>query len=286
MRRFLLLLTLLLTLPILVWAKNITEKDFHSDVVKTYNFQPHTLNQKEIDQKSLELDIFWKKVESNKSLYLPLLKSELRNTSNPSYYFYDGSKLLLSLSKEKEDKLIALQAIPRADLQDLQFTDYLLTVHSLAKEGFDTSEAALRILDYPDVTAIIPQHALTLGQDYSLIYMLIPTEETFYLKKLVARLEKEKNEKAQRSLLLMLWYTVTETGNQALTNYYKNELNPKVTRGYAKELLDRNSNSGSILSLSLKSYSSLKQKRREAMSIISDEALIDFDKLTMKMLKK
>ena len=37
--------------------------------------------------------------------------------------------------------------------------------------GFDTREAAFRVLAFPDFKAFIPQHALTLGQNYSLIYI-------------------------------------------------------------------------------------------------------------------
>ncbi|MGZ3579771.1 MAG: DUF4124 domain-containing protein, partial [Syntrophales bacterium] len=151
--------------------------NFHAEIVKTYRFQPHTLSQKEIEAKSNDLDQFWNKVKDRKEHYLPLLRAELQAPSNPSFFYYDCSKLLLSLSENVGDRKIALKAIPKADLLDVQHDDYLRTVHMLARDELDTSDAALRILDYPQFKAFIPQHALTLGQNFSLVYMLIPTKE-------------------------------------------------------------------------------------------------------------
>jgi len=37
---------------------------------------------------------------------LPLLRAELANLANPAFFFYDGSKLLFSLSKDKADQAL------------------------------------------------------------------------------------------------------------------------------------------------------------------------------------
>jgi len=39
----------------------------------------------------------------------------------------------------------------------------------------DTTAAAFQILEQPDFKVFIPQHLLMLGQNYILIYMLLPT---------------------------------------------------------------------------------------------------------------
>jgi hypothetical protein len=262
------------------------QKDFHAEIVKTYGFQPHTLSQKEIEAKSNDLDQFWNKVKDRKEQYVPLLRAELQAPSNPSFFYYDCSKLLLTLSENINDRKIALKAIPKVDLLDVQHDDYLRTIHMLARNELDTSDAGLRILDYPQFKAIIPQHALTLGQDLSLIYMLIPTKEEYYLQKLIKRLSEEKNIASQKSIIQMLWYTVTKQGDQAIQQFSEDSSKPNESRMWAKELLGRKSKLGLTSKLTVSSYSSLKQKRKEVMSRISDETLIEFDQLTAKMLVK
>jgi hypothetical protein len=260
------------------------QKDFHAEILKTYGFQPHKLSQKEIEAKSNDLDQFWSKVKNRKEQYLPLLRAELQAPSNSSFFYYDCSKLLLSLSENIDDRKIVLKAIPKVDLLDVQHNDYLRTIHMLARNELDTSDAALRILDYPQFKAIIPQHALTLDQDFSLIYMLIPTKEEYYLQKLIKRLSEEKNIASQKSIIQMLWYTVTKQGDQAIQKCSEDSSKPNESRLWAKELLGRKSKLGLTSKLTVSSYSSLKQKRKEVMSRISDEALIEFDELTAKML--
>lgn len=262
------------------------QKDFHAEILKTYGFQPHTLSQKEIEAKSSDLDQFWNKVKDRKEQYLPLLRAELQAPSNPSFFYYDCSKLLLSLSENIEDRKIALKVIPKVDLLDVQHDDYLRTIHMLARNELDSSDAALRILDYPQFKAIIPQHALTLGQDFSLIYMLIPTKEEYYLQKLIKRLSVEKNITSQKSIIQMLWYTVTKQGDQAIQQFSEDSSKPNESRMWAKDLLGRKSKLGLTSKLTVSSYSPLKQKRKEVMSRISDEALIEFDRLTEKLLVK
>jgi hypothetical protein len=156
----------------------------------------------------------------------------------------------------------------------------------LARNELDTSDAALRILDYPQFKAIIPQHALTLGQDFSLIYMLIPTKKEYYIQKLIKRLSEEKNIASQKSIIQVLWYTVTKQGDQAIQQFSEDSSKPNESRMWAKELLGGKSKLGLTSKLTVSSYSSLKQKRKEVMSRISDEALIEFDQLTAKMLVK
>ena len=286
MKSIIIMLALILCMGTVMAGDEGMQKDFHAEIVKIYGFQPHTLSQKEIEAKSNDLDQFWNKVKDRKEQYLPLLRGELQVPSNPSFFYYDSSKLLLSLSENIDNRKIALKAIPKVDLLDVQYDDYLRTIHMLARDELDTSDAALRILDYPQFNAIIPQHALTLSQDFSLIYMLIPTKEEYYLQKLIKRLSEEKNIASQKSIIQMLWYTVTKQGDQSIQQFAEDNSKPNESRMWAKELLGRKSKLGLTSKLTISSYSSLKQKRREVMSRISDEALIEFDQLTTKMLVK
>jgi hypothetical protein len=268
----------------LALAGSISALDFHSKVIELYNFEPHKLKSVEMQAKSGQLDKFWTMVKADPPNTLPLLRRELENLSNSAFFFYDGSKLLLALSENRSDQALALRSIAKADLHGVQHTDYLQTVHRLASNGFDTREAAFRILAFPDFKAFIPQHVLTLGQDYSLICMLFPMEEALFVSDLATRLVAESNVQAQKSLLLALWYAATPAGNTAIKGFANSKDSCPEATTYAKTLMDRRP---SLFSFSLSSAQTLREERRKVMQRpISDEALMEFDKLTSNLLAK
>lgn len=286
MHHFLLLIALVSALTFAgseAFAQPTDAPTFHSRVLDLYSFQPHKLTEAQISAKSGELDRFWESVKANATQTVPLLRQELENPQNPSFFFYDGAKLLLSLSTERADRELVLRSLPKVDLQDIQGTDYLRTVHSLARSGLDTRQAALRVLDDPDFTAFIPQHALTLGQDYCLIYMLYSQSGVSFETELTSRLRAERNVKSQRSLLLALWYLVTPSARDAIAAFAKRSDVSVDAATYARELLSRKAG----LSPSLSSPDALRLERSKVMQRpISDEALIEFDSLTLKLLAK
>jgi hypothetical protein len=273
-----LLLTCIATVPA------SAEPDFHSKVVELYSFEPHKLTNAEMQAKAGQLDQFWALAKADPSTTLPLLRRELENPSNSAFFYYDGSKLLLALSTDHSDQALALRSIAKADLQGVQHGDYLKTVHWFAGKGFDTREAAFRILALPDFKAFIPQHALTLGQDYSLICMLFPMEETLFVPDLAARLAAESDIRTQKSLLLALWYTATPAGNVAVKTFASSQNNRPEAAAYAKSLNEKTASLGAI---SPSSAQSLREERRKVMQRpISDEALMEFDELTSKLIAK
>ena len=257
---------------------------FHGKVAALYSFEPHKLTSAEIEAKSKVLDGFWEEVKADPNRYLPLLREELRDGRNSAFFSYDGSKLLLTISKERNDQALALEAIPRADLHGVQHTDYLRTVHWFARNGFDTTTAALRVLDYPDFKAFIVEHALTLGQNYSLIYMLFPMPDDKYVAPLIDRLNTEENLVSQKSILLALWYAMTPEAKAAAARFIADTSKSQDARQYAKELSERKAPLTSSLTLS--TASQLKAERRKVVYRLSDEALYEFDSLTVKLLAK
>jgi hypothetical protein len=262
-------------------AEPMSAPEFHSKVVEIYSFEPHKLNKGEIQAKSGELDRFWALVTADAPNTLPLLRKELQDPSNSAFFFYDGSKLLLSLSKDRSDHALALRAIPKADLQSVEHTDYLRTVHWFASNGFDTRDAALRILAFPNFKAFIPQHVLTLGQNYALIYMLFPMDETLFVADLAARLSSERDARSQQTLLLALRYTATPAGDAAIRKFLDGADNPPEAVAYARKLLERKG----VSSRGFASVKALREERRRVMQRpISDEALMEFDELTSKLL--
>jgi hypothetical protein len=262
--------------------------DLHAEIQRVYDFQPHELSDAQIAQKSALLDQFWKKAKSQREVYVPGLRRELGDISNPPFFLFDGSKLLISLSDDAADRKIILSAIAHSDLRDLHLRDYFLLVHSMAVQGENTSAAAFNILAQPKFQVFIPQHSLTLGQDYCLIYMLFPTDQDFWLRSAIERLRAEQDVTAQKSLLLLLWYAQTSDSDKAIEEFSIDAGKPKPSRAYANELVHRKDSVGLIARTTALSTSeqSLRQARRERLKAVSDEALYDLDSYTAKIIAK
>jgi hypothetical protein len=266
-------------------AEPMTATVFHEKVTALYSFEPRNLKDGEMKAKSEQLDLFWSAAKADPSNTLPLLRKELDNPANSAYFFYDGSKLLLSLSKDKSDLALALRSIPKVDLRSIQHADYLQAVKWFASNGFDTREAAFRILTAPDFKAFIPAHALTLGQNYSLICMLFPMDESVFASDLVKRLALERQVESQKSLLLALWYLATPEAKEAITAFAGDQMKNVDSKSYAYELLARKL---PVLTFSgFSSEQTLRAERRKVMMRpISDEALTEFEQLTLKIIAK
>ena len=260
----------------------------HQQIQQTYDFQPHLLSNRQITEKSAALDQFWTKAKAEPSLYVPALRQELVDFKNPPFFLYDGSMLLLSLSDASADRKIAISAMARCDLRDVQTKDYFIQVHRIATLSEDTTAAAFHVLEQPNFKVFIPQHVLTLGQDYVLIYLLLPTDPDYWLQPAMDRVKVEQDQTAQKSLLLLLWYAQTDAADQALSAFAGDASKPSASRTYAQELVHRRDKIGlKPRTQALGSTeTSLRQKRRERLKAVSDEALIDLDDYTMMLLAK
>jgi hypothetical protein len=260
----------------------------HEQIQQTYDFQPHLLSNQQITEKSAALDQFWTTAKAEPSLYAPALRQELADFKNPPFFLYDGSMLLLSLSDSSADRRIAVAAMARCDLRDVQTKDYFMQVHRIATLSENTTAAAFHVLEQPNFKVFIPQHVLTLGQDYVLIYLLLPTDQDYWLQPAIDRLKAEHDQTAQKSLLLLLWYAQTNAADQAISAFAGDASKSSVSRTYAQDLLHRKDKIGlkqrtEALGLT---ETSLRQKRRERLKAVSDEALIDLDDYTMMLIAK
>jgi hypothetical protein len=176
----------------------------------------------------------------------------------------------------------------RCDLRDVQTKDYFIQVHRIATLSEDTTAAAFHVLEQPNFKVFIPQHVLTLGQDYVLIYLLLPTDPDYWLQPAMDRVKVEQDQTAQKSLLLLLWYAQTDAADQALSAFAGDASKPSASRTYAQELVHRRDKIGlKPRTQALGSTeTSLRQKRRERLKAVSDEALIDLDDYTMMLIAK
>src|SRR5229473_3545789 len=275
---------------LLATARFVTAQQalIHAKIQQVYNFQPHLLNQQQMAQKSRVLDRFWTQAEEQPELYVAGLRQELGDFANPSFFLYDGSILLLSLSDTPADRKTALAAISRCDLRDLKATDYFLQVHHLAVLNEDTTAAAFHVLEQPDFKVVFGEHVLTLGQDYALVYLLLPTEQNYWLGPAITRIGRERDQTAQQSLLLLLWYAQTDTADQAVRDFAADSAKPAAVRSYAQGLIARKGNLAPAERAEAlgTTEASLRQKRRARPKGVSDEALKDLDIYTMMLMSK
>lgn len=124
---------------------------------------------------------------------------------------------------------------------------------------------------------------LTLGQNFSLIYMLYAIDGVSFDPDLLERLASEQDPVAQKSLLRATWYLMTPASMAALKAFAERPGVDPALASHANEL--RSSFSG--LSFSFSNPETLRNERRKMMQRpISDEALIEFDSYTMKLLAK
>lgn len=260
----------------------------HQQIQQTYNFQPHALTSAEINQKSGVLDQFWTSAKSQPNVYIPALRQELADFQNSRFFLYDGSMLLLSLSDTSPDRKIALAAIAHSDLRDVQPNDYFFQVHRMATLNENTTAAAFHILEQPDFKVFIPQHVLTLGQNYVLVYMLLPTNQDYWLQPAIDRLQKEHDETAQKSLILLLWYAQTDAADKSIATFAADTSEPPGARDYARQIVQAKGKIEAKQRAEALAFTeaSLRQKRRERMKAVSDEALIGLDDYTMMLVAK
>lgn len=278
----------LLPLLLITGSAAAQSASIHQQIQQTYDFQPHLLTSQEITDKSAVLDRFWKTAKSDPTVYIAGLRQELGDFKNPPFFLYDGSMLLLSLSDTPPDRQIALAAMARCDLRDVQTKDYFLQVHRMATRNENTTAAAFHILDQPKFRVFIPQHVLTLGQDYALVYMLMPADQDYWLQPAIDRLKTEHDPTAQKSLLLLLWYAQTDAADREISAFAGDANKPSASRTYARELMGRKDQIGAKERTQAlnSSEESLRQKRRERLKAVSDEALIDLDEYTVELMSK
>jgi hypothetical protein len=272
---------LLIVVSSQAWAAEVTDSPLRSMVSEVYQFDPGKLDDEARKDKSKAMDKFWSHVKGLGAEGLTQLRQELERPGHPQFFYYDGAKLLLSSSKTPDDRKLALAAIERGNVSHIDFGDFFFTVHRFAVHGYDTSGAAFKILSEPRFSVFVANHAMRLGPDYCLLYMLLPTEERFYVDKAAQRLLQETDITAQRSLILLLALTVTKTGDEALERFSQDAGKPEESRRYAAALLkEAKETEAAATGGKADEFGALKARRRDMTRRVSDEALAEIHAVT------
>jgi hypothetical protein len=260
-----------------------TQAEMHARVEALYGFHPSKLTDAERSKKSAEMDHFWIDVKSDTERTLPLVRAELRDAPQGSFFLTDGSELLLSVSGTPEDRQLAADSLARTDLRDTQSGEYFFTVHGLACEDVNTSAAALHILDDPRFLVSVPQHAMALDQTMALMYMLLPMKDDVWVKPAEERFAKEKDEKAKLALVSTFSYAQTDEADAELKRIASDSSQPDTVRKNAQEALGdakKSSRSGMKIKGTL---AEVREQRRQRLRSVSDESLYDVQWMTRQI---
>ncbi len=255
----------------------------HERVLALYDFHPPQVSDAERRAKSAEMDIFWNEMKATPDATLPLLRNELGNLSDPSFFFTDGTELLLSMSKTSADKELAASVLPRVNLADTQGGAYFYMVHSLACDGVDVTAAALHILDDPKFSVPVPQHAMTLDQRMALMYILLSMKEEVWVKAAEERFAVEGDTDAKLALLFAFSYAQTDEADAELKRVSADTTQPEVIQKKAQELLGEAQKTGKSLLPIKGTVAEIREKRRLRLRAVSDEAIDDVQWMTRKI---
>lgn len=274
-------------LALAAYSQELTSQTaMHARVHSVYDFSPSQVTNAVRANKSKEMDSFWTDVTSHKEAALPLLRVELEDPKNPPFFLFDGSALLLSLSKSSDDQKIVVAAIARTDLKDVTRRSYLDQVHALAINGTNVTPAALHILDDPKFEVFLPKHgAYRLDQPMCLLEALLPLPTETWLPAIIDRLKTEADLQGRKSLLLLLFYAQTDEADRLIRSTAKKVGEPQETRDFANSILDHERKLGIGSHPSPTTESQLREERRKRMFGMSDEAIDDMDQLTEKIAK-
>ncbi len=145
------------------------------------NIQP-TDDDKQLTEINARMDAAWKKIETLKSLAVPIilqeLKRELASKTPDQFFLLDTAYLALKLSR-KEAEPVALQALARIDPTEkiIQYNDQELFnfTYELAKSGRSEVFAQIDRLflrpSFKDRGITIPQHAFTLNSKLMCVFL-------------------------------------------------------------------------------------------------------------------
>lgn len=194
-------------------------QDFHTEVQSVFNFSPRLLSKQQQTERIKSLDTLFEKVLKDTARYLPLLRAELQRNDNPKYFYYDGAILLTEASHTPADSLMFLASLQKTDVQDLSPRIYVQLLNKYARNGYNVTGAALKILEDSVFHVFIPQHAMTLEKPECLGYMLLPLQPTMYVDSLINHLNKETEKMNVRALTLLLWLSCSCKADSALHDY-------------------------------------------------------------------
>lgn len=201
---------------------------------KTYGFKPFGMSDKQMEKKSAELDKFWELAKKNKAEAAPCIKAMLLAEQNDSYFCFDASSLLLSLSEEPQYVDAVVAGLEKSDLKDLQLEPYLRICFYLGGKGKDISNLALKLISYPKARIPLVQHAITLNAvDASLfLYNVMGTQKA---ESALIKAIDSGNPTAKANAAMVLNLISTARGDSAVNVAVKQKILPDSVSAFIEK---------------------------------------------------
>lgn len=274
----------LITIVILVFTASFSfGQTFSEEIESIYDFKPSKLSDKEQQSKFPALDKFWEKVKNDTAKYLSQLRLELKQTTHKPFFYYDGSGLLLSLSPNKSDKELAIDAIVKCDLDDISQKMYVSTINKLAHDNINVTPAAIKILQDDNFSFFLPEHAMTFNHGYCLAYMLLPQKNYIYIDTLIS-LFPTVSTISKKSIITTLWFAYSCKGDNFLKSIMTSQELNKEVREYAKKIMNFTKLTKDQQEyLKIIGRDNLGEVREMSLQRFSDEAIVELDMTTRIM---
>ncbi len=203
---------------------------------KTYGFHPARLTDKERSQKSKAMDAFWD--EAKKSRDSTCLVTLLQNEPDGEFFLFDGASLLVKLSPTRTSADVAVAAIQRADLEDIDVAGYISLVLRLRQLEADTGPLAVKLLTAPEVSGFVAVHALRIDRNVAGMFLfgsLSTDQNDKYLLPLLA----SENKAVRNTAIYLATASMTAASFAALRDVDKAGLPESLVRAVDSVLVKR-----------------------------------------------
>jgi hypothetical protein len=156
------IILLLLTSSVFCSAQTLCEK-LAKLKTEYYGFKPNSLDEKQTEAKSADLDKFWNLAKTDPDAALPCLKDMIMAENNDPYFCFDAATLTLTLDKKEQYLDVVLAAAKKADLNQLQGEAFLRVAFFLGHKGKDISPLAEKLLSTPRAHVYLTEHVIDLN---------------------------------------------------------------------------------------------------------------------------
>jgi hypothetical protein len=263
------------------------QNNFKKQIDNIYNFHVQKLSKEEHLEVTKNLDTLFKKIESDTTLYLPLLREELKTDGHFPYFYYDCSHLLMLKSEKKSDLQICANAFIKCDIKEVGRKEYVQLNTFLAKNGIDVTKSAIKILDDSSFEFLADKHFFTYTKSYCLLYCLHNLNPQLYTETLISYFNKTKDEDAQRAIITVLWFSYSCKGDEFLKSLNKKTTLNKHVLEYSKNILTYD-NMNDMFEMVYEKIQGddLLDFKNHALSNFTDEAINELDFVTKAQRRK
>jgi hypothetical protein len=246
-----------------------------------YNFSPAQLNDEERTTISSKLDSVWTLIENDTAKYLPELRKELADSTHFSFFYFDGSALLMQLSQTKSDLELISKALLRCELDGVSHYQFLGMAMTLAHHQINTLDIAKKIIKLEEWKPFVYQHFIYWGKDFSLIWLLYPLDDKMFVNEIIPLFD-EVNDDSKMAILSFLWYSCTCVGENFIKECAKNTNLSKEIQNHASVLVEIDNIKRKN---DTKQYNKLITERKNFLTRIGDEVLTEFIAATKEIKK-